>query len=30
MQWDEAGLRIPLSFGQNMLDKLYILYFLMS
>ena len=37
MQWDETGLRIPLSFGQNMLENFIyiyiyyiILYFLMS
>lgn len=24
MQWDEAGLGIPLSFGKNMLDESYI------
>ena len=31
MQWDEAGLRIPLSFGQNMLENfiyIYILYYI--
>ena len=33
MQWDETGLRIPLSFGQNMLENfiyiyIYILYYI--
>ena len=26
MQWDEAGLRIPLSFAQNMLENFIYIY----